>query len=994
MVFNSIALRQEVIIDAIFDDFRDLNSYLNIMWKYNLLFLLLTSIEIMAQSQISGTVTESLTGAPLIGVNVIVKGTTTGAVTDVDGIYHISAEMQDTLVFSYIGFKTVETIVSGPEIDVSMLEDAQSLGEIVVIGYGTARKEDLTGATDMVTTRDFNRGPIVSAQQLIAGRVAGLSVSSGGGAPGDGQNILIRGLGSLTLNSGPLIVIDGIPLNDGGVGGSRNPLNLLNPNDIESIVVLKDASATAIYGSRAANGVLMITSKKGRETGFTFNYSGSVTSYQPYLKSEVLNADQFRSVVESTGNANAIARLGSANTDWQDEIYSTALGTDHSFSARGALNGMPMRISVGYADHNGILIGDKFQRTTASVNLMPSFLDDHLTFELNGRGAYTENEFANRGAIGNAVAFDPTQSVYDPESRFDGYFAWTGANGYQINLAPTNPVALLNLIDDNSEVRRFIGNAKMNYKLHFFPDITATINAGLDLSNSNGRRSTSELIPTADQSWNGSLTRYSQEATNKLLDIYLTYEKGINNHNINLVGGYSYQAFDFDNYNYDSEAEEDGNVYEFFDLSKNVLLSYFGRLNYNFDQRYLITATLRADASSKLNPDDRWGYFPSVALAWNLHNESFLEDGAFDELKLRFGYGEVGNVNGLGDYNFLTRYTGSQSTANYQFGNQFYQTYRPEPVNTDLRWEVGRTLNAGIDFALFTRRIYGSVNTYIKETRELISNTIIDPFTNFGNRIAANIGDMENKGIEVTLNLVPVRTVDLDWTIGFNAAFNQNTVTNLPDQQFVGGISGGTGNLIQTHIEGRSPFAYLVYKQIYDEAGFPIEGAFVDRNGDNLINENDKYLYWDPYPDILMGLNTNLFYKNFDLRVNSRASIGNYNYFNTASYTSYENRATENNILTNLHADYLNTRFVTSTEGNLLSDHYIQEASYFKLDNVTLGYTFPALLGNSSLKVYGSVQNVLTVTDYAGVDPEIPGGIDNNFYPRPRTIVFGINLDF
>src|SRR5690554_4398172 len=747
------------------------------MWKYTLFFLWLGPLVLSAQNIVTGTVTEDISGSALIGVNIIVKGTATGTVTDFDGHYQIPASINDTLVFTYIGYTPVERVVTTSTLNVTMAQSIEELGEIVVIGYGSARKEDLTGAADLITSSDFNRGPIVSAQQLIAGRVAGLSVSSGGGAPGEGQNILIRGLGSLTLNSSPLIVIDGIPLNDGGVGGSRNPLNLLNPNDIENMVVLKDASATAIYGARAANGVIMITTKKGRASEFTFNYSGSVTSFQPDGYTDVLTADQFRTVVQSSGKADAVGRLGSANTDWQDEIYTSALGTDHALSARGGLFGVPMRISAGYSDHNGILLGDKFQRMTASLNLNPSLLDDHITMELNARGAYTENAFADRGAIGNAVAFDPTQSVYDPESQFGGYTTWTGNNGYQINLAPTNPVALLNLIDDTSEVRRFIGNAKVNYKLHFFPDLTATVNAGLDLSNSGGRRVTSELIPTSDPSFTGSLTRYSQEATNKLFDFYLTYQKDVGNHFLNVVGGYSYQSFDFDNYNYDSEAEKQGNVYEFYDLSKNVLLSYFGRMNYNFQQKYLITATLRADASSKLNPDDRWGYFPSVAVAWSLHRENFLVNNAVDELKIRMGYGEVGNVNGLGDYNFLTRYSGSQSTANYQFGNTFYQTYRPEPVNDNLRWEVGRTLNAGLDYSLFNRRIFGSLNLYRKETRELISNTIIDPFTNFGNRIAANIGDMENKGVEWMINVVPVRKSDLEWEIDFNVAFYDNTVS-------------------------------------------------------------------------------------------------------------------------------------------------------------------------------------------------------------------------
>lgn len=964
------------------------------MWKYGLFYLFICTASLQAQNLVIGTVTDGNTGTALIGVNIIVKGTAIGTVTDFDGQFEIQANLQDTLQFTYIGYSPVEHVISASPINIVMSQDALELGEIVVIGYGSARKEDLTGAADLITSKDFNRGPIVSAQQLIAGRIAGVSVSSGGGAPGEGQNILIRGLGSLSLNSSPLIVIDGIPLNDGGVGGSRNPLNLLNPDDIESMVVLKDASATAIYGSRAANGVIMISTKKGRAGKMAFNYAGSLTSFQPDGYTDVLSAEEFRAVVQSTSKSDAIARLGSADTDWQREIYTPAMGTDHSLSARGNLLGVPMRASAGYSDHNGILKGDRFQRMTASLNFTPSILDEHINLELNARGAYSENAFADRGAIGNAIAYDPTQLVFDPESPFGGYSSWRGSNGYQINLAPTNPVALLDLIDDTSEVRRFIGNAKVNYKLHFLPDITATLNAGMDYSSSGGRRITSELIPTSDPSWTGSVSRYTQKATNKLLDFYLTYQKDTDDHHFNLVGGYSYQAFEFDNYNYDSQAEKQGNVFEFYDLSKNVLLSYFGRLNYNFQQKYLITATLRADASSKLNPDDRWGYFPSVALAWSLHREGFFDNPNVDEFKIRLGYGEVGNVNGLGDYNFLTRYTGSQSTANYQLGSTFYQTYRPEPVNENLRWEVGRTINAGLDYSIFNRRIFGSLNVYRKQTKELISNTIIDPFTNFGNRISANIGDMENKGIEWMVNLVPIRKSELEWALDFNIAFNENTVTQLPDQQFVGGISGGTGNAVQTHLEGRGPFSYLVYKQVYDEDGFPIEGAYVDRNGDKIINENDKYLYWDPYPDILMGLGTTLYYKNFDLRVMSRASIGNYNYFNIASYTSYLNRATENAILTNLHSDYLKTRFVNSTETNLLSDHYVQEASYFKLDNITLGYTFPAIMGNTTLKVYGSAQNLLTITDYEGVDPEIPSGIDNSFYPRPKSFVFGITLDF
>lgn len=959
---------------------------------------------LLAQSNVTGKVTEKSTSLPLPGVNVFVKGTTSGTATDFDGNYQISINNGDVLVFSYIGFVTQEITYTGQSpINVELTEDAAQLNEVVVTGYGSVRKEDLTGSADLIKAEDFNQGPIVSAQQLIQGKVAGVSVTSGSGAPGDGQNIVIRGLGSLSLTNSPLIVIDGVPIDNGGVGGSRNPLNLINPNDIESMVVLKDASATAIYGSRAANGVIMITTKKGKDRGFQFNVNSSFTSYTPVNKVDVLNTDQFIDLINSTGNANAIALLGDKRTDWQDVIYDSGNGSDHTISALGSAYGVPMRASLGYSDHQGILLTDNFKRTTGSLSLSPKLFDDHLKIELNARGMYNENRFANRGAIGSAVIFDPTQPVYNG-SQYDGYYAWLdGGTGNQLNLAATNPLALLNLTNDTAEVRRIITNGKFEYNIHGFEDLTATINVALDKSNSNGRTVTSDLIPTSDPTWNGSKFSYSQESTNKLFDAYLTYKKSINDvHNLNVVAGYSYQSFDYDNFSYNSELEEDALnnpgsdiEFEFIDKSKNVLLSYFGRLNYDYKGKYLLTATLRADASSKLNPKDRWGYFPSVAVAWNISREDFMENSVFNNLKLRVGYGEVGNVNGLGDYQFLTRYTGSNSGAGYQFGSSFYQTYRPSPVNEDLRWEIGRTLNLGLDYSLLDSRISGSINVYKKETQDLIASASIDPFTNFGSRVDSNIGDMENKGIEFAVNFVPVQTDDFQWSIGYNIALNDNKVTRLPFDQEVGGISGGVGNNIQIHTEGESPYSFLVFQQVYDAAGKPIEGVYVDRNGDNIINNDDKYIKESPYADVIMGLNTNLSYKNWDLAVVTRANFGNYAYNNVASANGYLRLATANGILSNIHTDYLNTGFQEITETNLLSDHYIQEASFFKIDNITLGYTWKdAFKEGGNIRFYGSVQNVATITDYDGLDPEITGGIDNNFYPRPRSAVFGVNIDF
>jgi TonB-linked SusC/RagA family outer membrane protein len=763
------------------------------------------------------------------------------------------------------------------------------------------------------------------------------------------------------------------------------------------MVVLKDASATAIYGSRGANGVIIITSKKGKEGGFKFNINASNTIHTAIDQVDVLSTEEFVGVINSTGDTAYTDLLGASDTNWQDEIYKDATGKDFSFSALGSAFGVPMRASLGYTDHDGILRTDNFQRTTGSLNFSPSFLKEQLKVEVNLRGSVAKNTFADRGAIGSAVSFDPTQSPYDAGSQYGGYFAWIDAGtGNQSNLAQTNPLALLNLRNDTSQVDRFIANIKVDYNLPFVEGLKATFNLGHDSSMSDGVTLVSDLIPTSDSTFNGSKNTYNQEATNQLLDVYLTYITSFNDaHNLTAVAGHSYQAFEFDNTSYDSEAEEDGNDFEFIDRSKNVLLSYFTRLNYDYQGKYLLTATLRADASSKLNPDDRWGYFPSLAAAWNLHKEGFMSDSFFDELKLRAGYGEVGNVNGLGDYRFLTQYVGSQSTANYQFGSSFYQTYRPEPINTELRWEIGRTTNIGLDYAILDGKLSGSVNAYMKETKNLIASSSVDPFTNFGNRIDANIGDMENKGIELSFDYTPIQNENFEWSINYNISFNDNKVTRLPFDQAVGGISGGVGNNIQTHTEGQTPYSFLVYQQVYDASGAAIEGVYVDRNGDDIINDNDRYIKESPFADVIMGFNTNLKYKNWDLSVISRANFGNYAYNNVASNAVFSQAiGNSGGFLRNIHSDYLYTGFMDYTETSLLSDHYVQEASFFKIDNITLGYTLKDAYKDTDIRFYGSAQNVLTVTNYEGLDPEIYGGIDNNFYPRPRSFVFGVNIDF
>lgn len=965
--------------------------------KIIFLTLLCNSFFLLAQTTLSGNIIESESGLPMAGVNIIIKNTNKGVVSDFDGKFEIDVNSGNILLFSYVGFMTEEIqIFDQKNITVKMIEDTSSLEEIVIIGYGSVKKKDLTGAADLITTKDFNKGPILSPQQLLTGKIAGVNVTSGSGAPGDGQIIRIRGTGSLSLSSNPLYVIDGIPLNDGGVGGTRNPLNLINPNDIESMVVLKDASATAIYGSRASNGVIIITTKSAKSGSFKYEVNLSNTNHVPVDKVSVLNSNQFRTLVSSLEDENATNLIGQYNTNWQDEIYSNCQGKDFSISANGAISDIPTRISIGLTNHDGVLLGDNFERKSFSLNISPEAFDGKLKININNLFSFTQNNFSNRGAIGSALSYDPTQPIYDENSPYGGYHSWIDPNsGSQYNLAPTNPLALLNLTDDISDVHRYVINAKINYDFDFLEGLSGTLKLSIDNSKSQGRFSQSEFLPNSDSDFNGSLSTYENKSINKLLDAFFNYETTLLDvHNISSMLGYSYQSFEFDNFSYNSEDEEQGNDFEFIDKSMNVLLSYFGRINYNFDDRYLLTATLRADASSKLNPEDRWGLFPSFALAWNIHNEDFFKASIFDEFKVRFGYGEVGNVNGLGDYRFLTRYSASTSSANYQFGNSFYQTFRPEPINNQLRWEVGKTVNFGLDFKLFSSRVFGTLNLYKKITNDLIAFAAVDPFTNFGNRIDKNIGDMENSGFEFMMNTIVAENNNLKLNLGFNVTLNENKVTYLPFDQPTGGISGGVGNNIQQHTEGQTPNSFFVFEQVYDDNGVPVEGEFVDRNQDGLINNDDKFFYKSPFADMTAGFNTNITYKNWDFNMVARASLGNYAYNNVASSRSYQNVITQNDgFLNNLHSSYLQSDFESFTEQNLLSSYFIQDASFIKVDNITLGYTFK-IDDLSNLRIYTSMQNVLTLTKYDGIDPEIFGGIDNNFYPRPQSFLVGLTINF
>ena len=961
--------------------------------------LLSASFGLSAQQMVSGVVTDD-SGSPLPAVNVVVKGTTIGVSTNFDGNYSINATNGQVLVFSSLGFELKEVAVESATLNVTLLKSASELDEVILIGYGTSLKKDLTGAVNLVTDESFNKGTVFSAQQLIQGKVAGVSIVNNGGAPGEGANVLIRGIGSLNLNSNPLYVVNGIPLDAGGVGGSRNPLNVINPNDIESISILKDASATAIYGSRAANGVVLISTKRGVSGDFTFNFNSRMTTYTPTDKVDVLTANEFRQIINATGNADYISKLGTESTDWQDIIYKKAFARDYNFSMSGSVFNTPLRASIGSTSQGGILKDDSFERITASVNISPSFLDQSLRMGVNVRFMGTENDFANRGAIGSALRFDPTKPVYDMGSPFAGYYTWLDTDGSKLALSETNPLALLNLSEDTSSVERLIANVKVDWDAPV-KDLVATVNFGYDGSEGVGNSFTDPRMPVDSEGFNGSNNDYTNKSTNVLLDAYLNYKREIQDFNFNVTAGYSYQSFEYDNSssNYTEYLNPDGSVNttssitnSFVDSSKNVLLSYFGRANINYKDVLLLTATLRADASSKLPDSDRWGQFESFALAWNVH-ETIGADNirVFDKFKLRLGYGEVGNVNGLGDYNFLTRYQSSTNSARYSFGNSFYTTYRPAPINKDLRWEIGTTINAGLDFSFKGIDLAGSVNFYKKETNDLIATAVIDPFTNFGTTIDANIGDMENKGVEFEIGGTLINNENFSLAFNYNISYNDNEILRLENEQNVGGI--GFGSSIQRHREGMTPFAYFVYKQIYDSNGKPIEGAFADLNSDGVINGEDRYFYKDPYADILMGFTLNATYKNFDVNMTSRASIGNYSY-NSAHASAKSSLMTNLGRLSNISAEYLNSAFVGTSGISDRSDYYIQNASFFKIDNISVGYTISDFIDNNPLRLYVAADNVLVVTDYDGIDPEITGGIDSNFYPRSSVLAIGVNFNF
>ena len=970
---------------------------------------------------ITGVVQDSRTMETLPGANVFIDGTTTGVITDIDGRFTLQVAAGDfTLVASFIGYtpsRQAISLAAGETVTVNfnLLEDIATLQEFIVIGYGVQRREDATGSVSVVDARDFNKGSITSPQELLAGKIPGVQITTGGGAPGDGATIRIRGGSSLSASNDPLIVIDGVPIESAGVPGLRNPLSTINPNDIETFTVLKDASATAIYGSRASNGVIIITTKSGQEGApLRFNYSGTYSLSTNISTVDVLSADEFRDIINEryAGREAITGMIGPTSTNWQDQIFQDAFAHDHTLSASGSYMGLPFRASLGYNSQDGTLKRDHLQRVSGAINLTPTLLDDHLKVTLNARGVNIQNQFADQGAIGAAVMFDPTQPIYDPDSRFGGFFTWED-DGIPKPVATANPVALLELTDNQSTVNRFIGNLQLDYKLHFLPELRANLNLAYDYSASDGTFFTPDYAAWAYVQ-GGTNGWYWQNRKNELIDFYLNYAKELPEiqSRLDVMAGYSWQHFWREGSSYSENIA--GNIAgtEFRVLQEDIpyesesyLISFFGRMNYALMDRYLLTLTLRNDGSSRFSPETRWGLFPSAAFAWKILNEPFMDRlDILSELKLRVGYGITGQENiGQGDFPYLARYTGSLQGASYQFGapGNFIRTLRPEGYDANLKWEETTTFNIGLDFGFARDRYYGSIDYYFRETRDLINFIPIPAGTNLTNFILTNIGNMENQGVELSLFTRPVVRSNFTWLLGANATWNETTITKLtavddPDYLGVqtGGISGGVGNNIRIHTVDYAPNSFFVYQQVYDTNGNPIEGLYVDRDGDGEITERDLYRLRRPVPTYYFGITSDMQYRNWSLSFAGRANIGNFMYNNVHSMNGELSRLhrPEGPYLSNISRNALVTGF---NNAQYLSDYYIQDASFFKMDHITLGYDFGNIFGGSTnLTVSGVAQNPFMITRYEGIDPEISGGIDNNFYPRPRIFVMSVNLQF
>ncbi|MBU2525430.1 MAG: TonB-dependent receptor [Bacteroidetes bacterium] len=964
-----------------------------------LMVFIFMPLGLMAQNSVTGTVTENATGGPLPGVNVVVKNTTKGTTTDFDGKYLLSGlNSGDVLVFSYVGFTAREITYTGQAtIDVVMEEAANQLNEVVLVGYGSSTKKDLTGAVETVTSKDFNGGNIASPEQLLAGKTAGLQVIPPSGAPGSGASIRIRGgTSSLSAGNDPLIVVDGVPLDQTG----RGALNYINSNDIESFTVLKDASAASIYGSRATAGVILITTKSGNaKAPLKFNYNAYVSFAEIEDKVDVLSADEFRNVVNQFGTPAQIALLGTENIDWQEQIYETAFTNNHNLTVSKGFDNSSLRASFGYMNQEGTLKKSYFERISGNIKYIHRLFDDKLKVEANVRGALVNDEFSNQGAIGAALRFDPTKPIRSGNDDFGGFFEWTNPDGSQNTIAARNPLGLIELTDNSANTQRSTGNLKVDYDIPYVAGLKITANGGYDYTEVDG---TNFVLPeAAATTTQGNVNQSKSINRSRLFDTYLNYVKEFPalKSKIDATAGYSFQRF-FRSGN-SVNVRGDGVTERPVPFkTQNALESFFGRVNYSYDDRYLVSANIRSDKSSRLNPDDRTQAFGGVSVAWNLNNEAFLKDSkVISQLKLRGGYAETGQQEIGQDFGFLPRFTFGDDRVRFQFGDQFITTIRPEEFDANLKWETSQTWNIGLDFGFFNNRISGAIDLYWREVDDLLNFISVPAGTNLSNALITNVGSLENNGVEFTLNATPITNDNFTWNANFNISFFDDEITKLtltdnPNFQGnpVGGIAGGVGNTIQINTVGFGQNAFFVFKQAFDAAGNPIEGVFEDINGDGQITPEDRRRFKSPNPDFTLGFSSDFTYKKWDASFTFRGSFGNYVYNNVDAASGNRREIFVSGALTNVSDSFLETGF---EQQQLFSDFFVQDASFLKLDNINLGYNFGDILnGLAQLRVFSTVQNVFTITDYDGLDPEVPGGIDNNFFPRSRTFLFGVDVNF
>ena len=970
-------------------------------------------VQILAHAQrtITGAITDAETGEALIGATIVEKGVpNNGTISDYNGNFTLKVSNDaSALVITYTGYEATEASIAGLNTVSVQMAPGTALKEVLVIGYGTVKREDATGLVQSVSSNKFNKGAITGPQELLAGKIAGVVVTAPDGSPGAGTKIRIRGESSLSANNDPLIVVDGIPLDNGGVSGSRNQLNIINPNDIETFTVLKDASAAAIYGNRASAGVIIITTKKGKlGKKIGVDYGANVSVGQPFNRIDVLTADEFRQVVTArytNPDPNAPAHpalglLGTANTDWQDEIFQSAFGHDHNLSISGGIGVVPYRVSLGYTNKNGIIRTDNFSRYSTAINLNPGLLKNTLQLNVHFKGMLSDNHFADRGSIWTSLSFDPTKPVRDTSTRYGGYTTWTINNGNPNGLAPPNPVALLELRDDNSTVKQYITNVSADYRLPFFQDLRANLNLAYDYSRGEGTVVVPNYAAFAFDALNGGGVNniYEQTKKNSLLEFYLNYKKSLGQHDIDLMGGYSWQHFEVDNYYKNSDsAGTPAETTQGSDPAEYFLISVYGRLNYTFNDRYLLTLSLRRDGTSRFAPEYRWGLFPAAALAVKI----FENDRTYlNNLKLRTSWGITGQQD-IGDYYaYLARYQIGQAGAQYQFGDQYVTTIRPNGYVANIKWEETTSWNVGLDFSIVKNRLGGSFDVYQRNTKDLLNFIPFPALSNLTNFATTNIGTMETKGVELSLNVTAVQTKKVQWDISANLAYNTSKITKLttsqdPSYQGVatGGIAGGVGSTIQIHSVGYFPSSFYVFEQLYDENGNLLEGQFADRNNNGIVNNDDKYRYENPAPLYTIGLTSSLNIGNLDFSFAGRANLGNYVYNNVQTDMGYLNRLYgTTRYLSNINQSAVDLN--VEDQANLtFSDHFITNGSFFRLDHVTLGYNFNKLIGRS-LRLYTTVQNPLVITGYEGLDPELGNGIDNNVYPRPRTFVFGLNVSF